>query len=209
MVHRNEVDVIIGTQMLSKGHDFSNVETVIVIDVDKSLYSSDFRATEKMFAQLVQVAGRGGRGENSVNSKIIIQTEFPKHEIFKALTDENLNSFYKELLQERNIAKLPPFTYQALILAESKNQNKNKEVLIEIKSYLEKVINPSDACIIYDPIPRGIQRVGGIERTQMLMESKDRLKLQKSLEKGLDYSEYIKTKNHSMRIIIERDPITF
>jgi len=208
-VHRNEVDVIIGTQMLSKGHDFNNVETVIVIDIDKSLYSSDFRATEKMFAQLVQVAGRGGRGENSVNSKIIIQTEFPKHEIFKALTDENLNSFYNELLQERKAAQLPPFTYQALILAESKNQDKNEEILIELKRYLEKVVNPTEACIIYDPIPRGIQRVGGIERTQILMESNDRIKLQKSLEKGLDYSEYLKSKNNSMRIIIERDPITF
>lgn len=208
-VHRNEVDVIIGTQMLSKGHDFSNVETVIVIDIDKSLYSSDFRATEKMFAQLVQVAGRGGRGENSINSKIIIQTEFPDHAIFRALKDENLDSFYKELLEERKTAKLPPFTYQALILAESKNQEKNEEVLIQLKKYLEKVINPIEACIIYDPIPRGIQRVGGIERTQILMESNDRIKLQKSLEKGLDYSEYLKSKNHSMRIIIERDPITF
>ena len=208
-VHRNEVDIIIGTQMLSKGHDFSNVETVIVIDIDKSLYSSDFRATEKMFAQLVQVAGRGGRGEDSANSKIIIQTEFPEHEIFSALKNEDIKVFYKQLLQERGSAHLPPYVYQALVLAESKNQEKNTIALLELKKYLEQTINPLESCIIYDPIPRGIQRVGGIERTQILIESKDRPKLQKSLEKGLDYSEYLKSKNHSMRIIIERDPITF
>jgi primosomal protein N' (replication factor Y) len=208
-VHRNEVDIIIGTQMLSKGHDFSNVETVIVIDIDKSLYSADFRATEKMYAQLVQVAGRGGRGEDSSNSKIIIQTEFPENEIFSALKNEDINLFYKQLLQERSNAHLPPYVYQALILAESKSQEKNGEALLELKKYLEEVINPSESCLIYDPIPRGIQRVGGIERTQILIESTNRAKLQKSLEKGLDYNEYLKTKNKSMRIIIERDPITF
>jgi len=208
-VHRNEVDIIIGTQMLSKGHDFSNVETVIVIDIDKSLYSSDFRATEKMFAQLVQVAGRGGRGEDSINSKIIIQTEFPEHEIYSAIKNEDINLFYKQLLQERASAHLPPYVYQALVIAESKNQAKNEIVLLELKKYLEQTIKPLEGSIIYDPIPRGIQRVGGIERTQILIESKDRTKLQRALEKSLDYSEYLKTKNHSMRIIIERDPITF
>lgn len=208
-IHQHEVDVVVGTQMLSKGHDFSNVETVVVVDIDKSLYSYDFRATEKMFAQLIQVAGRGGRGENLENSKIIIQTAFPEHKIFNAIKDENLNEFYGELLGERKIAKLPPYTYQALVIAESKNQIKNEELLKDLKSYLDENDNMDMGCIIYDPVPRSIQRVSGVERTQILLESSDRKKLQTCLEKTLDYAEEIKNKNRSIRIIIERDPISF
>ena len=208
-IHQQEVDVVVGTQMLSKGHDFSNVETVVVVDIDKSLYSYDFRATEKMYAQLVQVAGRGGRGDNLENSKIIIQTAFPEHKIFNAIKDENLYEFYNELLEERKIAQLPPFSYQALVMAESKNQTMNEEVLKGLKSFLENIGNKNNGCIIYDPVPRSIQRVSGVERTQVLLESTDRKKLQTCLEKILDYAEELKSKNRSIRIIIERDPISF
>jgi primosomal protein N' (replication factor Y) len=208
-IHQGEVDVVIGTQMLSKGHDFSNVETVVVVDIDKSLYSYDFRATEKMYAQLIQVAGRSGRGENLENSKIIIQTAFPEHKIFKAIKEESFNEYYEELLDERKIAKLPPFTYQALIIAESKDQTKNVIFLKELKGNVERYINNNKDCIIYDPVPRSIQRVGGIERTQILIESFDRKKLQIYLEKTLDYSEEMKTRNRSIKVIIERDPISF
>lgn len=208
-IHLGEVDVVIGTQMLSKGHDFDNVETVIVVDIDKSLYSYDFRATEKMFAQLIQVAGRSGRGENLENSKIIIQTSFPEHKIFKAIKDESFNEYYQELLEERKVAKLPPFTYQALVIAESKEQTKNVIFLKELKGNIEKTVNKNKDCIIYDPVPRSIQRVGGIERTQILLESFDRKKLQICLEKTLDYSEEMKARNRSIKIIIERDPISF
>ena len=208
-IHKKEVDVVVGTQMLSKGHDFSNVETVVVVDIDKSLYSYDFRATEKMYAQLIQVAGRGGRGENLENSKIIIQTAFPDNKIFQAIKDENINDYYQELLNERKMAKLPPFTFQALVIAESKNQTKNEAILKDLKSNIEKSGKKNNECIIYDPVPRSIQRVSGVERTQILIEANDRKKLQSCLEETLDYAEEIKKNHRSIRIIIERDPISF
>ena len=162
-----------------------------------------------MYAQLIQVAGRGGRGENLENSKIIIQTAFPEHKIFEAIKNENLNEFYQELLDDRKIARLPPYSFQALVIAESKDQNKNDETLKNIKNYLEMSLEKMKECTIYDPVPRGIKKIGGIERTQVLIEATNRKVLQSCLERTLDYAEELKTKTRSIRIIIERDPISF
>lgn len=208
-VHNQEVDIIVGTQMLSKGHDFSNVETVVVLDIDKSLYSQDFRATEKMFAQLVQVAGRSGRGENLENAKILIQTEFTEHEIFRALATENYEGFYASLLNERRIAKLPPYTHQALVLIESKIQAQNISILNDIQQFLLQQQHRFKGCLVYDPVARGLQRLAGMERAQLLIESANRSSLQGFLELALDYCEAIKKKSRSIRLLIERDPITF
>lgn len=207
-IHDGEVDVIIGTQMLSKGHDFANIEAVIVLDIDKSLYSQDFRAIEKMFAQLVQVAGRSGRGQDLEESKILIQTAFPEHDIFKAIANERFNLFYENLLTERKIARLPPYSYQALIMVESKSMDKNMDVLNQVKQFIQ-TSKDSKECIVYDPVARSLQRVAGVERGQLLIESTNRAALQGLLENALDYCEAVKTKQRSIKIIIERDPTVF
>ena len=206
-IHSGEPAIIIGTQMIIKGHDFQHIQSIIVIDVDKSLYSQDFRAVEKIFSQLVQVAGRAGRGQAAEGSNIYIQTEFVDHPMFKALAEHEYDNFITDIVNERQEYQLPPYSHQALIIAESKSEQTNNEVLNNLKQYLDQELSKSIQ--ISDPTPRVLQRLSGVERNQILIETNDRIKLQKILEKALDYIEVIKKKSRSIKLQIDRDPIQF
>jgi primosomal protein N' (replication factor Y) len=206
-IHVGEPALIIGTQMIIKGHDFQHIQSIIVIDVDKSLYSQDFRAVEKIFSQLVQVAGRAGRGEEANGANIYIQTEFVDHPMFKALAEHHYDEFITDIVKERQEYKLPPYSHQALIIAESKSEQSNNEALQSLKQYLEQEL--LENIQISDPTPRVLQRLSGVERNQILIETNDRIKLQKILEKVLDYIEVIKKKSRSIKLQIDRDPIQF
>ena len=116
-VHNQEIDILVGTQMLAKGHDFPHLTLVGVIDTDSALYSPDFRASEKLFAQLMQVSGRAGRAEKA--GEVLIQTAFPQHALFEALRSQDYVSFANELLQERSTMQFPPTSYFALLRAEA------------------------------------------------------------------------------------------
>lgn len=206
-IHVGEPALIIGTQMIIKGHDFQHIQSIIVIDVDKSLYSQDFRAVEKIFSQLVQVAGRAGRGEDANGANIYIQTEFVDHPMFKALAEHHYDEFITDIVKERQEYKLPPYSHQALIIAESKSEQSNNEALKSLKQYLEQEL--LENIQISDPTPRVLQRLSGVERNQIIIETNDRIKLQKTLEKALDYIEVIKKKTRSMKLQIDRDPLQF
>ncbi len=206
-IHIGEPAIIIGTQMIIKGHDFQHIQSIIVIDVDKSLYSQDFRAVEKIFSQLVQVAGRAGRGKNAEGANIYIQTEFVDHPMFKALAEHKYDQFISDIVQERREYQLPPYSHQALIIAESKSEKINNEMLYQLKLYLEHELPKNIQ--ISDPTPRVLQRLSGVERNQILIETHDRVKLQNILEKALDYIEVIKKKSRSIKLQIDRDPIQF
>ena len=106
-IHADEVDILVGTQMLAKGHDFPNLTLVGVLNPDSALYSSDFRAAEKLFAQLVQVAGRAGRADKP--GEVLIQTAFPDHPLFRALQAHDFESWAAAQLAERQMAGFPPF----------------------------------------------------------------------------------------------------
>ena len=206
-IHAGDPAIIIGTQMIIKGHDFQHIQSIIVIDVDKSLYSQDFRAIEKIFSQLVQVAGRAGRGEAAEGSNIYIQTEFIDHPMFKALAEHQYDQFITDIVKERQDYQLPPYSHQALIIAESKSEQINNEVLNNLKQYLEQEL--TENIQISDPTPRVLQRLSGVDRNQILIETNDRIKLQKTLEKALDYIEVIKKKSRSIKLLIDRDPLQF
>jgi len=206
-IHVGEPAIIIGTQMIIKGHDFQHIQSIIVIDVDKSLYSQDFRAVEKIFSQLVQVAGRAGRGEGAEGANIYIQTEFVDHPMFKALAEHQYDEFITDIVKERQDYQLPPYSHQALIIAESKSEQNNNEALQMLKQYLEQEI--LENIQISDPSPRVLQRLSGVDRNQILIETNDRIKLQKTLEKALDYIEVIKKKTRSIKLQIDRDPLQF
>jgi len=206
-IHNGDPAIIIGTQMIIKGHDFQHIQSIIVIDVDKSLYSQDFRAVEKIFSQLVQVAGRAGRGELASGANIYIQTEFVDHPMFKALANHQYDEFITEIVNERQEYQLPPYSHQALIIAESKSEQKNNEALTNLKQYLEEEL--PENIQISDPTPRVLQRLSGVDRNQILIETNDRVKLQKILEKALDYIEVIKKKSRSIKLQIDRDPLQF
>lgn len=121
-IHQQEVDILIGTQLLAKGHDFPNLALVGILGSDISLYSTDFRAGERLFTQLMQVAGRAGRAR--IPGRVLIQTEFPNHPLYQALRQHDYDVLAKTILAERKMAGFPPYVYQALLRAEAHSLQK-------------------------------------------------------------------------------------
>ncbi|MEG2204993.1 MAG: helicase-related protein, partial [Oscillospiraceae bacterium] len=116
-VHRGEVDILIGTQMVAKGHDFKKLTLVGILNPDTALFSQDYRASERLFAQLMQVAGRAGRAarlEGGSVSEVLIQTRYAAHPLYSAVVNHDYDRFATSLLEERRQAALPPYIYQAL-----------------------------------------------------------------------------------------------
>ncbi|MEQ1598446.1 MAG: primosomal protein N' [Methylotenera sp.] len=176
-VHKQEIDVLVGTQMLAKGHDFPHLTLVGVIDTDSALYSPDFRASEKLFAQLMQVSGRAGRAEKA--GEVLIQTAFPQHALFEALRSQDYVSFANELLHERSTMQFPPTRYFALLRAEAND-------FALVSQFLSKAGNLArelkSAVMIYDPIRPQMERLKSMERGQLLLQANSRGALQRLLK---------------------------
>ena len=175
-IHAREVDILVGTQILAKGHDFPHLNLVGVINADSMLYSSDFRAPERLFALLSQVAGRAGRGDT--RGEVLIQTEFPRHPLYMALRELSYAAFARSLLAEREQAGFPPFVYQALLRAEAPQLDTALAVLARAAQLGRDL---SRQVIIYDPVPAGMMRLAGRERAQLLVQADSRAKLQNFL----------------------------
>ena len=173
-VHASEVDILVGTQMLAKGHDFPNLTLVGVIDTDSALFSPDFRAAERLFAQLMQVAGRAGRAEKP--GEVLIQTTFPEHALFNALREQSYVAYADALLQERRQTQFPPFSYMALLKAEA-NQYAYVERFLQQAADLARELNVAEV-VIYDPLRPQMERLKGMERGQLLMQANNRQHLQ-------------------------------
>ncbi|QWE10611.1 primosomal protein N' [Polynucleobacter sp. es-EL-1] len=212
-IHDGNVDVVVGTQMIAKGHDYQNIGLVAVLDADSRLYSADFRAAERLFAQLVQVAGRAGRsGTNGEKGgEIYIETQYPESPVFQFLLRHDVDGFLRFTASEREEAGLPPYSYQALIHAEAKSLDKAIQFLNELKSKLKARTLITKALRVYDPVPKPVMRVAGSERAQLLIESTNRKALQETLEivdQELRQDSQGRISNRSrVRWLIERDPI--
>jgi primosomal protein N' (replication factor Y) (superfamily II helicase) len=207
-IHEGNADIIVGTQMIAKGHDYQAVSLVGVIDADASLFSQDFRASERLFAQLMQVAGRAGRSEEAGESKVIIQTRYPEAIPYKYLKNADVDGFLEELKNERSMVGLPPFSYQALVHGEHKTLLQAIDMLRDA-SQLAKSDNIWPANVMLsDVIPRAMMRIAGKERAQMLVESESRQDLQKSIEILQHYLTEAHTKRKGVGWYIERDPIS-
>ena len=213
-IHAGNVDIVVGTQMIAKGHDYQNIGLVAVLDADSRLFSQDFRAAERLFAQLVQVAGRAGRSnkDGETGGAIYIETQFPKAAVFQFLLRHDVDGFLAFTANERKEAGLPPFAYQALVHAEAKSLDKAIQFLACLKRYLKAEGLMSNGLRAYDPVPKAVMRVAGSERAQLLVESDDRKKLQKTLEVMDRYLREISqgriSKEGRIRWLIERDPIS-
>ena len=212
-IHDGEVDIIVGTQMIAKGHDYQNIGLVAVLDADSRLYSADFRAAEKLFAQLVQVAGRAGRSgkEDQDGGDIYIETQYPEAAVFQYLLRHDIDGFLAYTANERDEAKLPPFTYQGLVHAEAKSLEKAIEFLNALKGRLKSQGFMTKELKVYDPVPKAVMRVAGSERAQLVIESSNRKMLQEALE-FVDQdlrrdSQGRISKTTRIRWLIERDPI--
>ena len=182
-VHQGEVDVLVGTQMIAKGHDFRYITLVAAVNPDGALFSSDFRAAERLFSLLMQAAGRAGRDARySETSEMWVQTFHPEHPLFDALKRHDYPDFAKQELIEREMAGLSPFGFSALIRAEAKTQEVAQGFLNAAALAAQAQELPGAAHVTpYPAVPMTIQRVANIERAQMLVESASRMALQRFL----------------------------
>jgi primosomal protein N' (replication factor Y) len=176
--HAGDVDILVGTQMLAKGHDFGRLTLVVVVDADGGLYSSDFRAPERLFATLMQVAGRAGRSAASGDaSQVIVQTRFPEHPLFADLLDHDYARFANRVLEERDATDLPPFVHQALLRAESGVLQQALDWLAECRQSGERLLAGTEPRLpvrLFDPVPMAMVRVANTDRAQLLLESRSR-----------------------------------
>jgi primosomal protein N' (replication factor Y) len=182
-VHAGEVDVLVGTQMIAKGHDFRHITLVAAINPDGALFSSDFRAPERLFSLLMQAGGRAGRdAKHSHASEMWVQTFHPQHPLFAALKTHDYPKFAAHQLAERKAAGMSPFGFSALIRAEAKEQAIAQGFLnAAIASALATQLESHDQITAYPAVPMTIQRIANIERAQMLVESASRTALQRFL----------------------------
>ena len=187
-VHAGDVDVLVGTQMIAKGHDFRRVTLVAAVNPDGALFSSDFRAPERLFGLLMQSAGRAGRDAAYLAAKgstaqMWIQTHHPQHPLFAALRRHDYPAFAQQELAERRAAGMPPFAFQALVRADARAQEAAQAFL---NAFAEQAsaLEGADRVARYPAVPLAIQRVANVERAQMLLESPSRAALQRFLAEG-------------------------
>lgn len=188
-VHAGDVDVLVGTQMIAKGHDFRRVTLVAAINPDGALFSSDFRAPERLFSLLMQAAGRSGRDAAlGAQSEVWIQTFQPAHALYAALKQYDYPRFAEQQLREREQACMPPFSAQALVRAEARTQEvaqaflgAAREEALQTMPQWEGWAELMESITVYPAVPMAIQRVANIERAQMLVESPSRQALQQFL----------------------------
>ena len=177
-----ELDVLVGTQMLSKGHDFPRITLVGVVNADGAMFSADFRAAERMVAQLTQVAGRAGRAD--LPGRVLIQTRFAKHPLYQAVAAQDHARFAAMAMTERRQARLPPFTFLALLRAEAKTEAALHEFLL-FATECANELKPENQLQVWDPVAAPLSRKAGFERRQMMVQADSRNDLKRFLAKWL------------------------
>ena len=184
-VHAGDVDVLVGTQMIAKGHDFRRITLVAAVNPDTALFSSDFRAPERLFSLLLQAAGRAGRdaaylAQQGSVSEMWLQTHHKDHPLYAALRQHDFPVFAAQQLAERAQASLPPFSFQALVRAEARSQDA-AQAFLSAASAAAAGLPGAGHVTLYPAVPMTIQRVANVERAQMLLESPSRQALQQFL----------------------------
>jgi len=175
-----EIDVLVGTQMLAKGHDFPRLTLVGVLGADNALYSGDFRATERLGALLFQVAGRAGRAD--LPGEVIVQTDFPSHPVYRALIEHDYERLAAALLAERRVASMPPFAHLALVSAEARSRDDVDVFLASVRDAgVAHAASQSLPVEVMAAVPASLARRAGLERAQVLAQSDQRAALQRFL----------------------------
>jgi primosomal protein N' (replication factor Y) len=203
-VEAREVDILIGTQMLAKGHDFPRLTLVGVLGADNALYSADFRATERLAALLMQVAGRAGRA--GLPGEAIVQTDFPDHPVYRALVAHDYTRFADELLTERRAAALPPAARIALLIAEAHARPDVDRFLDAAYAQAQALVGEGDV-EVFPPVPAAMARRRGFERGQVLAQSAHRAALHAFLPRWRE--AIAQTKATRVRWALDVDPAGF
>ena len=203
-IHKGEADILVGTQMLAKGHDFPMLTLVGVLNADAALFAADFRAPERLFAQLMQVGGRSGRA--ALPGEVLIQTQYPDYPLYRALAAHDYAAFAAAQLAERERAGFPPFTHQAMLRAEAPEL---AQALAFLKTAGELGNGLSRGEVsLYDAVPMRLHRLAHLERAQLLVESRSRPALQAFLAHWLGAIRALKTPK-ALRWHIDVDPLEF
>ena len=209
-VHAGEVDVLVGTQMIAKGHDFRNITLVAAVNPDGALFSSDFRAPERLFSLLMQAAGRAGRdAAQGGRSEMWVQSHHPLHPLYLALKKHDYPSFAEDQLQEREAAGLAPFGYSALVRAEARTQEAAQAFLTAASAQAASVADAVEGfehITLYPAVPMTMQRIANVERAQMLVESPSRKVLQQFLSRWQGVLQTTKQKG-LIRWAVDVDPL--
>jgi len=207
-VHTGEVDVLVGTQMVAKGHDFRGITLVAAVNPDTALFASDFRAAERLFALLMQAGGRAGRdAAQSARAEMWIQTWHPRHPLYAALRRHDFDAFATSQMAERRAAGLPPFASLALLRAEARDVESAAAFLREATE-LAHGLGLGDAVRLYAPVPPVVSRVANVERLQMLVESASRKALQQALASWLPLLQELRPKHRGvLRWAVDVDPL--
>ncbi|WP_137918421.1 primosomal protein N' [Hydrogenophaga sp. 2FB] len=184
-MHSGEVDVLVGTQMIAKGHDFRRITLVAGINADSGLFASDYRAPERLFALLMQAGGRAGRDaafvtEQGSASELWVQTWTPTHPLFAALRQHDFPAFAAQQLAEREGAGMPPYGHQALLRADARTQQA-AQAYLNAAAQAADGLPHRDEITLYPAVPLTIQRVANVERAQLLVEAVSRGALQRFL----------------------------
>jgi primosomal protein N' (replication factor Y) len=212
-VHAGEVDVLVGTQMITKGHDFRRITLVAAVNPDSALFSSDFRAPERLFSLLMQAGGRAGRdAEQAARSELWVQTWHPTHPLYQALARHDYAAFAATQLRERASAGLPPWSHLAMLRAEARSAEA-AQAFLQTAAACAAGLPGSEAVTLYPPVPLVVSRVANVERMQMLLESTSRPALQALLARWLPAHH---ARHHArgagtpriLRFAIDVDPLT-
>ena len=204
-VHAGDVDVLVGTQMVAKGHDFRRVTLVAAVNPDTALFSSDFRAPERLFALLMQAAGRAGRdAEQAARSEMWVQTWHPRHPIYAALRAHDYAAFAAAQLEERRGAGLPPFAALALVRADARTAEVAAAFLHEAATLARDL----EGVTVYPVVPPHVAKVADVERMQMLLESPSRTVLQAMLAHWLPQLDELRGHHKGLlRWAVDVDPL--
>ena len=199
-IHQAEPVILLGTQMLAKGHHFPYVTLVAILDIDSGLLSVDFRATERTAQLVTQVAGRAGRGEKK--GDVFLQTLRPEHPLLSILVNEDYRAFAQQTLKDRKLALMPPFRYAALIRCESRDQTINQNFLTEHAQFLRE--NSEQLIDIWGPIPAPMERKAGRYQAHMVLLSHDRARLHYYIRPW--WQNMLQQKPAHMKLTLDIDP---
>jgi primosomal protein N' (replication factor Y) len=207
-VHAGEVDVLVGTQMIAKGHDFRRITLVAAVNPDSALFASDFRAPERLFALLMQAAGRAGRDAAvGARSEMWVQTWHPQHALYAALRQHDYDAFAASQLREREGAGLPPFASLALMRAEARSAEV-AAAFLRAAAELAAPLAAETGVLVYPPVPPAVARVANVDRLQMLLESPARGALQRLLAQWVPQLHALRAEHKGvLRWAVDVDPL--
>ena len=207
-VHEGDVDVLVGTQMVAKGHDFRRITLVAAVNPDGALFASDFRAAERLFSLLLQAAGRAGRDAGAAaRSQMWLQTWHPQHPLYAALKRHDFEAFAERQLQERRLAGLPPFSHLALLRAEAR-ESAPAAAFLQAAADGASALAAETGVTLYPPVPAPVARVADAHRVQMLVEAASRGALQALLSQWVPSLHALRAQHRAvLRWAVDVDPL--